>query len=97
MRFTFGYTSPTTVEVTNRHGFVEYRILSGHKCSEKDVRAEIGNIFRGAYCHSYSGNYSERSNAVKRIENEIAELEENLEKLRFSLKVTKKKTWKEVK
>ena len=97
MQFTFGITNPTTtVEIYNRHDCVEYKVLEGYRPSEKDVRSAIGNTLRGTYCHRYSGYYSERAEAVERIKGDIESLERNLEELRFALKVTKKKVWKEV-
>tara|TARA_R110000782_G_scaffold171288_2_gene263002 strand:- start:317 stop:457 length:141 start_codon:yes stop_codon:yes gene_type:complete len=42
MKFTFGHTNPTTVEVTNRQQHVEYKIIDGYG-GELDVRAAVGN------------------------------------------------------
>ena len=92
MEFTFGYTNPTTVEVTNRQQHVEYKILTGF-ADERDVRTAIGNAQRGTYSHYFSGWYGDRSPAIKRIEEEIRELKERLSELEFALKVTKKKKW----
>ncbi len=94
MKFTFGHTNPTTVEVTNRQQYVEYKIVQGLKVDERDVRAAVGNSWRGTYSHSFSGWYSDRKPAIKRIEDDIAELKLQLSELEFALKVTKKKEWK---
>ncbi len=96
MEFTFGYTNPTTVEVTNRQQHVEYKILNSFG-DERDVRAAVGNAGRCQYSHYFSGWYHERKEAIERIEDDIKTLEKDLEQLRFALKVTKKKTWVEVK
>jgi hypothetical protein len=92
MRFTFGYTAPTTVEVTNRQQHVEYKILTGF-ADERDVRAAVGNAHRGTYSHYFSGWYNERSPAIERIEEDIRSLKKELLELEFALKVTKKKKW----
>ncbi len=96
MEFTFGHANPTTVEVTNRQQHVEYKIVQGLKVDERDVRAAVGNSRRGTYSHSFSGWYSDRKPAIKRIEDDIAELKLQLGELEFALKVTKKKEWKAI-
>ncbi len=96
MEFTFGHTNPTTVEVTNRQQHVEYKIIQGLRVDERDVRAAVGNAWRGTYSHSFSGWYSDRKPAIKRIEDDIAELRLQLDELEFALKVTKKKDWKAI-
>lgn len=96
MKFTFGHTNPTTIEVTNRQQHVEYKIIQGLRVGERDVRAAVGNAWRGTYSHSFSGWYSDRKPAIKRIEDDIAELKLQLEELEFALKVTKKKDWKSI-
>ena len=93
MKFTFGYTNQTVVEVTNRQQHVEYKIIQGLRVDERDVRAAVGNAWRGTYSHSFSGWYSDRKPAIERIERDIAYLKEQLEELEFALKVTKKKKW----
>ena len=95
MEFTFGYTSPTTVEVTNRQQHVEYKILTSF-ADERDVRAAVGNAQRGTYSHYFSGWHHERKPAIERIEDDIKELKSQLKELEFALKVTKKKTWKQI-
>lgn len=92
MNFTFGYTNPTTVEVTNRQQHVEYKILNSF-ADERDVRAAVGNAQRGTYSHYFSGWHHERKEAIERIEGDIKELKQNLLELEFALKVTKKKKW----
>ena len=96
MKFTFGHTNPTTVEVTNRQQHVEYKIIQGLRVDERDVRAAVGNAWRGTYSHSFSGWYSDRKPAIKRIEDDIANLQLQLDELEFALKVTKKKDWKAI-
>ena len=92
MEFTFGYTNPTRVEVTNRQQHVEYKIIEGFG-SEIDVRAAVGNIWRGTYQHHFSGWHSERKPAIERMEQKIEELKQELKEIEFALRVTKKKTW----
>ena len=84
------------VEVTNRQQHVEYKIISGY-ASEEDARKAAGNHGSGAYDCYYDGWYPRRKPAIERMENKIKELEKELEELKFSLKVTKKKKWIEVK
>ena len=95
MIYTFGFTNPTTVKITNRQQHVEYEILTGFG-DERDVRAAIGNILKGTYSHNFSGWYHERKPAIERIESDIKQLKQELEELEFALKVTKKKTWKQL-
>ena len=96
MEFTFGYTNPTTIEVTNRQQHVEYIILNSY-ASESDVRAAVGNEGRGPYAHHFDGYHFHRKPAIDRIEQDIEHAEKELARLKFALKVTKKKTWIEVK
>ena len=96
MEFTFGYTNPTTVEVTNRQQHVEYKVLSSF-ADEKDVRGAVGNAGRSQYAHYFDGYHFHRKPAIERMESDIEYLEKELEQLRFALKVTKKKTWIEIK
>jgi|VirMetMinimDraft_7_1064189.scaffolds.fasta_scaffold00306_14 hypothetical protein len=96
MKFTFGYTNPTTVEVINRQQHVEYKILTGYG-DEKDARAAVGNEGRGTYDHYFDGYHFNRKPAIERMESDIEDLEKQLDKLKFALKVTKKKKWIEVK
>ena len=93
MEFNFGHTNTTKVEVTNRQQHVEYKIVSGLLTDERDVRAAVGNALRGTYSHSFTGWHSDRKPAIKRIEDDISELKEQLKKLEFALKVTKKSKW----
>jgi hypothetical protein len=96
MEFTFGFTNPTVVEVTNRQQHVEYKIKSGHSADEQEVRAAVGNALRGTYAHSYSGWYYERKPAIERMERDIDYLKQQLKELEFALKVTKKRNWKAI-
>ncbi len=96
MIFTFGHTNPTTVDVINRQQHVEYKILSAYG-SEEDVRAAVGNEGRGTYSHYFDGYHFNRKPALERMEEDIKQLEEDLSRLKFAVKVTKKKTWKLVK
>jgi hypothetical protein len=96
MEFSFGFTNPTVVEVTNRQQHVEYRIISGLRVEERDVRAAVGNALRGTYSHSFSGWYSDRKPAIERMERDIEELKQKLKELEFAVKVTKKKSWKAI-
>lgn len=86
------------VEITNRKGFVEYKIVDGYS-SEGDARRVAGNFNRGRYAHDYSGSEfgDSRRLAVKRLESDIEATEKLLEELRFCLNVTKKKKWMEAK
>lgn len=92
MEFTFGYTNPTRVEVTNRQQHVDYKIIEGFG-SETDVRAAVGNAWRRTYQHHFSGWYSDRKPAIERMEQKIEELKQELKEIEFALKVTKKKKW----
>ena len=92
MKFTFGYTVPTIVEVTNRQQHVEYRILTSF-ADERDVRSAVGNAQRGTYSYYFSGWHNERGPAIERIKEDIKDLKEKLLELEFALKVTKKKKW----
>ena len=94
MKFTFGFTNPTTVEITNRQQHVEYKLEDGYAADEREIRAAVGNVLRGTYAHSYSGWYSERKPAIERIEGDISKLKQQLVELEFALKVIKKKKWK---
>ncbi|MFT6124298.1 MAG: hypothetical protein ACJAV0_000432 [Shewanella sp.] len=92
MKFTFGYTNPTTVEVTNRQQNVEYKIIDGYG-GELDIRAAVGNEGRGTYSHYFDGYHFHRKPAIERMEDDAKRMEEDLERIRFAIKVTKKKTW----
>ncbi len=96
MEFTFGFTYPTTVEVTNKQQHVEYKVKGGFVGGERDVRAAVGNALRGTYAHSYSGWYNERKPAIERIEGTIADLKKQLAELEFALKVTNKRKGKAI-
>ena len=93
MKITIGYFGTiTTAEVNNRQQNVEYKITDGF-ADEKEVRAAIGNTSRDTYDYSYSGYYSDRKQAVDRMELSIKEHEAEIVKLRFAINVTKKKEW----
>jgi len=92
MRYTFGYTDPTTIEVTNRQQCVEYKVIYGFT-DERDARAAAGNYGKSTYAYCFTGWCGDRKQAIKRLESDIKEAREHLEKLEFSLKVTKKKNW----
>lgn len=96
MKFTFGFTNPTTVDVTNRQQHVEYKLEDGYAADEREIRAAVGNALCGTYAHRYSGRYSERKPAIERIEGDISELKRQLVELEFALKVIKKKNWKAI-
>jgi hypothetical protein len=96
MEFSFGFTNPTVVEVTNRHRHVEYRIINGLIVDERDVRAAVGNALRGTYSHSFSGWHRDRKPAIERMERDIEDLKQQLKELEFAVKVTKKKSWKAI-
>lgn len=92
-----GILSPQAeVIVYNRQNEVEFKIISG-SASEKEIRSRVGNYGSGQYEPYYSGYYSERKVAISRLEEEIQRTKDYLEALEFSLKVTKKKNWEEVK
>jgi len=95
MIITFNSFSPVTVEVINRQQKVEYNVISGI-ADEKDVRAFLGNVGRDTYDYCFTGHYSDRKPAIKRLEEDIEELEKQLEYMKFALKVTKKKQWSKV-
>ncbi len=95
MKITFGHFSPVTVEVINRQQKVEYKVLNG-AASEKEVRAALGNVGRDTYDYCFTGHYSDRKPAIKRLEKDIEELGKQLEYMKFALKVTKKKQWSKV-
>jgi hypothetical protein len=95
MKITFGFLSPTTVEVINRQQKVEYEILSG-SATEQEVRAALGNVYRDTYSYCFTGYYSDRKPVIQRLEEEIKSLEEKIEEMKFALKVTKKKHWSKV-
>ena len=84
------------VEVTNRQNCVEYKTLSGY-CSEEEVRSTVGNFGSGTYSFYYDGYYFNRKQAIQRLECDIEYAEKHLSELKFALKVTKKKSWIEVK
>lgn len=97
MKFYVGMFSPRAeVEVYNRQNKVEYKILSDY-ASERDIRSSLGNYGSGTYDPWYSGYYMDRKVATDRLQEEISHAEEYLEKLKFALKVTKKKVWEEIK
>jgi hypothetical protein len=95
MKLTFGHFRSTTVEVINRQQKVEYKVLSG-SANKKEVRAALGNVYRDTYSYCFTGYYSDRKPAIKRLEGEIKNLEEKVKEMKFALKVTKKKHWSEV-
>ncbi len=84
------------VEITNRQQHVEYKVIEGW-VSEEDARQAAGNYACGTYDCFYDGSHPHRKPAVERMESKIKELKKELEELEFSLKVTKKKKWIEVK
>tara|TARA_R100000544_G_scaffold18817_1_gene8993 strand:+ start:253 stop:561 length:309 start_codon:yes stop_codon:yes gene_type:complete len=97
MKITFGQFSPVqfstvTVEVINRQQKVEYKIISGI-ASEKEVRAALGDVGRSGCEPFFTGFYSDRKPVIKRLEKKIQELEKQVDDMKFSLKVTKKKHW----
>ena len=96
MEYHFGHFETTVVEITNRQQHVEYKIISGMRTDERDVRSCVGNFNGGTYSHCFSGWHSERAPAIERLENEIKKTKELLKQLEFSLKVTRKKKWIQV-
>ncbi|UUW39889.1 hypothetical protein VP14_202 [Vibrio phage VPMCC14] len=98
-QFTYhvGIMSPRAeVIVYNRQDKVEYKVLSDY-ASESNIRSHVGNYGSGSYDPYYDGWYGNRKVAVERLEIEIKRTENYLEALKFSLKVTKKKVWEEIK
>jgi len=95
MKYTFGAFRSTTVELINRQQRVEYEVLNGN-ASEREIRAALGNVGRSQYQCFYTGFYSERKPAIKRLEKAIQELEKQVDDMKFALKVTKKKRWAKV-
>lgn len=95
MKFTIGNFNSSTIEVTNRQQHVEFRVVDGH-ANEEEARSCVGNESRGTYDFYYDGYYSNRKQAIKRMEDTINDLNNELERLEFALKVTKKKKWVKV-
>ncbi len=83
MKITFGFFSPTTVEVINRQQKVEYEILSG-SATEQEVRAALGNVYRDTYSYCFTGYYADRKPVIQRLEEEIKSLEEKIEEMKFT-------------
>ena len=96
MEYSFGHFDATVVEITNRQQHVEYKITSGMRTDERDVRSCVGNFNSGTYSHYFTGWYGDRAPAIERLEGEIKKTKELLKQLEFSLKVTKKKKWIQV-
>lgn len=86
----FSYGS--TVEVTNRQGCVEYKVLDGY-CSESDIRSRVGNEGRDTYSYYYNGYYHTRKECLSRLQRDIDETKDRLHELEFALKVTRKRNW----
>ena len=95
MKFNIGGSSPATIEVTNRQGAVEWKMLKGW-ATEKEVRSLVGNCDREMYQYHYDGYYSNRKNALSRMESNLIELKKQVEQIEFAIKVTKKKKWVKV-
>lgn len=95
MKVTFGHFGQTTVEVTNRQKTVEYEILTGN-ASKQEVRAAVGNCNRSLYSNYFDGWHFHRKEAIGRMECDLNEARELVNRLEFSIKVTKKKTWVKV-
>ena len=96
MRFVLGWPSRNTeVEIKNKQSHVEYQIVSGY-ASEKDIRGLVGNCQRNEYSYFFTGYYSDRPQAIERMEGMIKEKQAELDSLRFALKVTKKRKWIEI-
>lgn len=96
MEYSVGLFSPCKVEVLNKQNKVEFRDVDGYS-SEEGARAAAGNVWRDTYDYCYDGYYSNRGQAVKRLQNEIEATERKLADLKFALTVTKKKVWEKVK
>lgn len=93
MKFSIGMHDPSRVEITNKQGFVEVDVLWG-STNEQEVRRSIGNCGRGCYDEPFSGHYSDRKKAIARMEDKIKMLKDEMEKLEFAVRVTKKKDWR---
>lgn len=93
MNFCVGLIGPyANVEVTNKIDRVEVKIINGN-ATEKEVRRSVGNYGKRMWDFDFSGHYSDRKEAAKRLEYAIEDKKLELEALEFALKVTKKKNW----
>ena len=92
MQFSIGMHNPALVEISNRQGFVEYKVLHG-RTDEQEVRRSVGNSGRGCYEKSFSGYWMDRKLAVDRMEDKIKMLKDEIDRLEFSVRVTKKRNW----
>jgi len=93
MNFVVGLIGPfANVKVVNKQDRVEYSIINGF-ADDRQVRGTVGNYQRSMYEFDFSGYYSDRKEAITRLNNEIESTRESLAALEFALKVTKKKNW----
>jgi len=94
--YSVGIFSPQAkVKVTNKQNCVQYEIIQGF-CSEKEIRAKVGNTWIGEYGFHYSGYYSDRKEAIKRMEEELEYAKRKVNELEFAIRVTKKKVWEKI-
>lgn len=93
MEFSIGMHNPALVEIKNRQGFVEFKVLHG-LATEQEVRRSVGNCGRDIYDWSFSGFWMDRKKAVERMEDKIKMLKDEVERLEFAVRVTKKKDWR---